>query len=350
MCLCIYKLYINFAVRSFVWNSDSSGKAQVHVVIVGFSQNKNNNPIIYYDNEKKSAHNINGYLLDAPTIIIEERNAPLSDVPAIVRGSQATDNGYYLFTTEEKNDFIKLEPDSEKYFRRFMMGKEFINNIERWCLWMPFIEPSELRKMPNVLKRVQFVKDFRESSKNIQTKKAAEIPWRFGQFREPSENYIAFAKVSSERRRYIPFGFLTNDIIPGDKLFTIPNANLYHLGIVTSNVHMAWMRALCGRMKSDYSYSTTIVYNTFPWPNPTPDQKQKIEKTAQGILDARALYPDSSLADLYDPLTMPPELSKAHTANDIAVMQAYGFNIKETSEADCVAHLMEMYKELTENK
>jgi len=337
--------FINFAYRTFVWDSEASDKANVHVVIVGFSAVNQARKLIFDDNARIEASNINQYLLDAPTIIVEESSQPLCDVPAIVRGSQATDDGKYLFTEDEKNAFLQKEPKAEPYMRRFMMGREFINNIKRYCLWMPNISPSALRSMPLVLERVEAVKKYRLSSKNIQTRKAAELPWRFGQYREPSAHYIAFAKVSSQRRRYVPFGFMTDEVIPGDKLFTIPNATLYMFGIITSNVHMAWMRTVCGRMKSDYSYSTTIVYNNFPWPSPSDEQKRKIEMTAQGILDARALYPDSSLADLYDPLTMPPELRKAHTLNDIAVMHAYGFSTKMT-EADCVAELMRMYQQL----
>ncbi len=337
--------HIDFAYRTFRWDSEASLKAQVHCVIIGFSfvfVKKR----IYESGRMIEAENINGYLLDAPTVIIEEHSRPLCDVPQIVRGSQATDNGLYLFTPDEKDEFLRYEPQSEKYFRRFMMGKEFINNIERWCLWMPNISPSELRKCPKILLRVQQVKDFRLASKNTQTKQSADIPWRFGQYREPSEKFIAFAKVSSEHRKYIPFGFLTNDIIPGDKLFTIPNATLYHFGVLTSNVHMAWMRAVCSRMKSDYRYLKDIVYNNYPWPTPTDAQKATIEQTAQAILDARALYPDCSLADLYDEVTMPPELRKAHQQNDKAVMQAYGFWGKLNTETECVAELMKMYQEL----
>ena len=336
---------INFAFRTFRWDSEASEKANVHVVIVGFSKAERKKKWIYDGDNKHLANTINQYLLDAPVIIVEEASSPLCDVPAIVRGSQATDNGFYLFTENEKNELLKNEPKAKGYIKQFMMGREFINNIKRYCLWMPDISPKELRSMPLVLKRVEEVKQFRLASKNVQTKKSAEVPWRFGQYRIPSKEYIAFAKVSSQRRRYVPFGFMTDDVSPGDKLFTIPDASLFHFGVINSNVHMAWMRTVCGRMKSDYSYSTTIVYNTFPWPSPTDAQKQKIEETAQGILDARALYPDSSLADLYDPLTMPPELRKAHTKNDIAVMQAYGFSTK-MSEADCVAALMKMYQEL----
>lgn len=340
-------VHIDFAHRTFRWDSEATTKAHVHCVIVGFSIAENPSHRVIYDNDgKKVAKQINGYLLDAPIVFIEERSKPLCEVNAIVRGSQATDNGWYLFTPDEKDSFLSKEPEAKKYMRRFMMGKEFINNIERWCLWMPDLSPNELRKMPKLMERVEAVKEFRANSKNAQTKAAADIPWRFGQYRKPAAHYIAFAKVSSERRRYVPFGFLTDEIIPGDKLFTIPDATLYDFGILTSNVHMAWMRAVCGRLKSDYSYSTTIVYNNFPWPAPTDDQKVRIEQTAQGILDARALYPDSSLADLYDPLTMPPELRRAHTVNDRAVMQAYGFDVKTMSEADCVAALMKMYQEL----
>lgn len=338
---------INFAVRTFVWDNESNDKAKVHVVIIGFSKTERQIKRIYDGESVVVATNINGYLLDAPTVIIKEQTKPLCGVTAITRGSQATDDGLYLFTKEEKEAFVKLDPGSDKYFRRFMMGREFINNIERWCLWMPDITPGELKQHTHIRDRVSKVRDFRLASKNKQTKAAADVPWRFGQYRKPSEHYIAFAKVSSERRRYVPFGFLDDTVIPGDKLFTIPDATIYDFGILTSNVHMSWMRMVCGRMKSDYSYSTTIVYNTFPWPCPTEAQKAKIEQTAQGILDARALYPESSLADLYDPLTMPPELRKAHQLNDKAVMQAYGFDIKNTSEADCVAHLMKMYQELT---
>ena len=339
---------IIFAYRTFQWDSEASIKAHVHCVIVGFCHGKSPDQKMIFDGDRMvKANNINAYLLDAPTVLIEERSSPICNVQPIVRGSQATDNGYYLFSSEEKAAFTKDEPNAEKYMKRFMMGREFINAIERWCLWMPDITPTELKNMPKVLERVKAVKEFRESSKNSQTNESANVPWRFGQYRKPSAHYIAFAKVSSQRRRYIPFGFLTDDVIPGDKLFTIPNATLYQFGVLTSNVHMAWMRTVCGRLKSDYSYSTTIVYNNFPWPNPTPEQKAKIEQTAQGILDARALYPDASLADLYDELTMPPELRKAHQANDRAVMAAYGFPVKGFTESDCVAALMKMYQELT---
>lgn len=340
-------IHIDFAHRTFQWDSEANIKAHVHCVIIGFSNTLLNKPRTIYDGTSKNeACVINAYLLDAPIVFIEERQKPLCKVTPITRGSQATDDGWYLFTPEEKDAFLREEPSAARYMKRFMMGREFINAIERWCLWMPEITPKELKSMPLLLDRVKKVQTFRANSKNAQTRIAADTPWRFGQYRKPAKQYIAFAKVSSQRRRYVPFGFLTDEVIPGDKLFTIPDATLYDFGVLTSNVHMAWMRTVCGRLKSDYSYSTTIVYNNFPWPSPTNDQCQKIESTAQGILDARALYPDTSLADLYDPLTMPSELRKAHQANDIAVMKAYGMPIKETDEAACVAWLMRLYQEI----
>ena len=339
--------HIFFAVRSFVWDSESVNKAQVHVVIVGFTKECQDCCTLYDGSTSLKTENINGYLLPAPTVLIDERTTPLFNVPQIVRGSQATDNGLYLFTKEEKDEFLKKEPQSEVYFKRFMMGKEFINNIERWCLWIPNISPNELKKSPLVLERVKAVKEFREKSRNEQTRKMAMMPYRFGQYRPPAAHYIGFAKVSSERRKYIPMGFLTDEIIPGDKLFTIPNSDLFMFGVLMSNVHNAWMRVVTGRLEMRYSYSTTIVYNNFPWPTPTEAQRAKIEQTAQGILDARALYPDCSLADLYDEATMPPELRTAHQKNDRAVMEAYGFWGKLNSESACVAELMKLYQQLT---
>ena len=339
---------IDFAYRTFRWDSESSIIAHVHCVIIGFSSNVSSKKQKYIIDETESrynAKNVNQYLIDAPSIFIEEVSKPLCDVPQIVRGSQATDNGYYLFTEEEKEDFIKKNPGTEPFFKQFMMGREFINNIKRYCLWIPDISPADLKQHKGILERVQKVKAYREESKNTQTRLAANTPTRFGQYRPPANRYIAFAKVSSERRRYIPFGFLTDDIIPGDKLFTIPNATLYHFGVLTSSVHMAWMRTVCGRLKSDYSYSTTIVYNNFPWCTPTEEQKSKIEETAQAILDARAASPGCSLADLYDETAMTPQLRKAHQNNDRAVMKAYGFP-PSLSEMDVVARLMEMYQEL----
>ena len=338
---------INFAWRTFHWDSEASLKAHVHCVIVGFSYIKDDNATIYINESQHiDAENINGYLLDAPNIFIEKRMKPLCDVPMIYLGGQPIDDGNLVLTEDEKEELLKHEPQSAEFIRPFMMGKDFIERKPRYCLWLKNSNPSLLRKCPLVLERIAKVKEFRLSSNRSSTLKAAEEPALFGAPFECKTHYIAFPKVSSENRKYIPIDYLAPDIIPGDKLFCMQEASLYHFGILTSNVHMAWMRATCGRLKSDYSYSNTIVYNNFPWPNPTDEQKAKIEQTAQAILDARALYPDSSLADLYDELTMPVELRKAHQDNDRAVMQAYGFHVKTMTESLCVAELFTMYKEI----
>ena len=263
----------------------------------------------------------------------------------MMRGSQPTDDGNLVLTEEEKQEFLKIEPKAEKFIRPFMMGKDFIGRKPRYCLWLVGVSPAEIRKCPHILKRVEAVKDFRLKSKKAATRKKAETPMLFDEIKECSTNYIAIPKVSSESHRYIPMDYLTSDVIAGDMLFMILNGSLYHFGVLTSNVHMAWMRAVVGRLKSDYRYSAKIVYNNFPWPKATDKQKATIEKTAAQILDARKLYPDSSLADLYDETLMPKELHKAHQANDRAVMAAYGFDVSIT-EAGCVAELFGLYREM----
>ena len=262
----------------------------------------------------------------------------------MISGNRPADGGHLILSKEEKEELLAKEKNAEPYVKRFMMGYEFINNVPRYCLWLVDIKPDELRRMPEVLRRVEACRADRLNGADDR-KKLAETPTRFRETRNP-ENFIAIPVVSSQRRRYIPIGYLHKDVIAGNKLFMIENASLYHYGVLTSNVHMSWMRLTAGRLKSDYSYSKDIVYNNFPWPSPTETQKNQIEKTAQGILDARSLYPDSSLADLYDPLTMPQELRKAHQLNDKAVMQAYGMPIKETDESACVAWLMRMYQDM----
>lgn len=344
-----YGVHIDFAWRTFRWDSEASIKAQVHCVIVGFSLCPSTKQKIIFSpvESAKVASTINGYLLDAPNIFIEKRMKPISDVPEICLGGQPIDDGNLTLTEEEKDTLLKKEAQAEPCLRFYMMGKDFIDRKPRYCLWLKGIDPSIIRKCPEVLRRIENVRTFRLASNRTSTIKAAENPMLFGAPFECSSDYVAIPKVSSENRHYIPMDYLSKDIIPGDKLFTMQEASLYHFGIMESNVHMAWMRAICGRLKSDYSYSNTIVYNNFPWPTPSEEQKAKIEQTAQAILDARALYPDSSLADLYDELTMPIELRKAHQANDVAVMAAYGFP-KTYTESDIVAALMKKYKDLTD--
>ena len=342
-------VHIDFAHRTFRWDSEAKIKAHVHCVIVGFSIAPNNKPkVIFSSDRPQVVQNINGYLLDADNIFVESRSNPICDVPEIGIGNKPIDGGNYLFTKEEMIGFLQKEPDAKKYFKPWYGSQEFINRCPRYCLWLGECAPHELRKMPECMKHVEAVRQFRLESKSAGTRKLAETPTRFHVENMPKKNYILLPKVSSERRRYIPMGFMTPDCLSSDLVFIIPDATLYLFGILTSNVHMAWMRAVCGRLEMRYRYSKDIVYNNFPWPTPTDAQKAKIEQTAQAILDARALYPDSSLADLYDETTMPPELRKAHQQNDKAVMRAYSFDVKTTTETSCVAALMRMYQQLTE--
>ncbi len=341
-------VHIDFAYRTFRWDSEAKIKAHVHCVIVGFSVADNTQAkLLYMTEQPQVVSNINGYLLDADNIFVESRNKPICDIPNIGIGNKPIDGGNYLFTKEEMHDFIKKEPTSEKWFKPWYGSQEFINQKARYCLWLGNCSPNELRKMPECMKRIEAVRQFRLSSTSAGTVKLAEKPTRFHVENMPKNTYILLPKVSSERRRYVPMGFMNPDVLSSDLVFIIPDATLYHFGILTSNIHMAWMRAVCGRLEMRYRYSKDIVYNNFPWPTPTDAQKAKIEQTAQAILDARALYPDSSLADLYDETTMPPELRKAHQQNDKAVMQTYGFDVKTTTEASCVAELMKMYQALT---
>ena len=343
-----YEIRIDFAWRTFRWNSESTEKAHVHCVIVGFSHKTSTYEqkfIFDSDGKKTPAQNINGYLLDAPDIFIEKRAEPLCDVPSMLRGSAPVDDGNLLMTIDEKAEYVKKEPQGEKFLRPFMMGKDFIDRKPRWCFWLVDASPADLKKCPRLMKRMANIRDFRLKSTKYATQQLADSPTLFGEIRPCTSKYIAIPIVSSERRWYITIDYLTPDIIAGNKLFQMPNALLYHFGVLTSNVHMAWMRAVCGRLKSDYSYSNTIVYNNFPWCTPTDAQKAAIEQTAHGILDARSRFPDSSLADLYDEAAMPPALRKAHRANDKAVLAAYNLPA-DITESACVAELFERYRKM----
>lgn len=342
-------VHIDFAYRTFRWDSEAKIKAHVHCVIIGFSVAASSTPKKLFDGDRyQVANNINGYLLDGENVFVESRSKPICNVPEIGMGNQPIDNGQYLFEKEDMEAFIKKEPSAAAYFYPWYGAKEFISQKPRYCLWLGECSPAQLKQMPYCLERVRAVKEYRESSTRASTVKMAMKPTRFQTENMPKGNYIVIPKVSSENRKYVPMGLMSPDMLCSDLVFIVPNATAYHLGVLTSNVHMAWVRAVCGRLKSDYRYSKDIVYNNFPWPAPTEQQKAKIEQTAQAILDARALYPDSSLADLYDDLTMPPELRKAHQANDRAVMDAYGFikgTAARTSESACVAELMKLYQQ-----
>lgn len=351
-------VHIDFAYRTFRWDSEANIKAHVHCVIVGFSLAPSKKKHIVYDTDLKTGistatelNHINAYLIDAEDIFVESRAKALCNIPEIGIGNKPIDDGNYLFLKEEMEFFIKSEPESRKYFKPWYGSQEFISRKPRYCLWLGDCPPNELIKMPECLKRVEQVRAFRLSSKSPGTRKLAEKPTRFHVENMPDSTYIVIPEVSSEQRRYVPIGFMTPDILCSNLVKLIPNASLFHFGILTSNVHMSWMRAVCGRLEMRYRYSKDIVYNNFPWPNPTEEQKAEIEKTAQEILNAREKYPDSSFADMYgEHMYLYPELVKAHQANDVAVMKAYGLDIKTTTEADCVAHLMKLYQQLTEKE
>ena len=337
------KVKIDFARRTFRWDSEASLKAHVHCVIIGFSaKGESSSPVIYDGERIINATNINGYLMDAPDVYISLRSKPLSDVPLMRNGNVPLDGD----ALKIENADIHMFANCQHLTRKLIGGRELLHNEPRFVLWLVNTNPSEIKKYPQVYKRVELCRENRLSMKDAATRRLADTPTIFRDTLNPT-NYIALPMVSSERRRYIPMAYYHGDTIPTNQVQIIPDATLYHFGILESNVHMAWMRAVCGRLKSDYRYSKDVVYNNFPWPNPTDEQKAKIEQTAQAILDARALYPDSSLADLYDELTMPVELRKAHQDNDRAVMAAYGFRIKGMTESQCVAELFKLYQEIT---
>lgn len=338
-------VHIDFCYRSFVWDSEANIKAKVHCVIIGFSKAPSNKKRVIYQNESlmNRVDNINAYLVDTYNIFITTRKKPISNVPEIGMGNQPIDDGNYLFKKEEMEEFIKSEPNSAKYFKIWYGSQEFINNKPRYCLYISKCSPAELKKMPKVMERVKNVKEYRLKSTRKSTVKLAETPTKFQTENIAEDKFLVIPSTSSENRRYIPIGFLEKDCMVSNAVNMMKEGKLYHFGILTSNVHMAWMRTVCGRLKSDYRYSKDIVYNNFPWPEVSEKDKAKIEETAQAILDARELYPDSSLADLYDETLMPAELLKAHRANDRAVMNAYGFTKKGMTESECVSELMKLY-------
>ena len=339
---------VNFAHRSFKWESEASQKATVFVVIVGFSYMESPKKELFDGDFCNEVKHINAYLVDADDVFLEKRKIPISiNAKKMHRGSQPTDNGNFIFSRKEYEQFICDNPDAKPLFRKFMMGKDFIDRVPRYCLWLKKASPQDIKKYPEIRGRLNQIREYRMQSTKAATRKKAETPMLFDEDQQPDTAFVAIPEVSSGNRRYIPIDFMMPDTVVGNKIRILENAELYDFGVLTSNVHMAWMRTTCGYYGPSYQYSINIVYNNFPWPSPTEEQKQRIEQTAQGILDARNLYPDSSLADLYDPLTMPVELRKAHTANDKAVMQAYGMPIKETDEAACVAWLMRLYQEVT---
>lgn len=335
---------INFAHKTFKWSNEAKGKAAVHCVIIGFSLHERSKKFLYtYSNvtlppERSAVKNINAYLVDAPNVLLPNRTKSILNMPKLIEGITPLDNGHLLLSPEEKGRLLETEPQASQWIKRWYSGNNFINNILHYCLWLSDIEPHALRHMPKVLEKVERVREFRLNSKSSQS--FATRPW---QFRETkiADQFLLIPKTSSENRSYIPMGIITG-AIASNACLMLPNATLYHFGILTSTMHNAWMRAVAGRLESRYRYSVGIVYNNFPWPQePSDTKRQAIENAAQAVLDARALFPESSLADLYDPLTMPPVLLKAHHKLDKAVDAAYGRSF--ASEADRVAFLFALY-------
>ena len=343
-----FNIHIDFAHRTFRWDSEASIKAHVHCVIVGFSTAPNYKQKQLYSSKRfQLVDNINFYLIEAPTVFVESRNKPICDIPSMTTGNRPADGGHLIIENDEIEEFLKKEPNAQKYIKKLIGSEEFINNKKRWCLWLVDANPAELLKMPGVMKRIELCRQDRLNGAPDR-QKLADTPTLFRETKNPN-TFIVVPAVSSERRKYVPIGFLDSATIPTNLVTIIPDASLYHFGVLTSNVHMAWMRAVCGRLKSDYRYSKDIVYNNFPWCNPTPEQRAKIEQTAQAILDARAAYPECSFADMYgEQMYMFPKLLQAHRENDRAVMQAYGFPVRnDFTESMCVAELMKMYQKMT---
>lgn len=340
---------IQFAHRSFPWSSESSKSATVHCVIIGMTHGKLQSQKKLYDGDRMTfVDHINGYLVDAPDIFIQSRGKPLTKgLPEMSKGSQPTDGGYLLMSEKDRAELLAKYPEASEFIRPFVGSDDLIKGKKRFCLWMNNVSPAKYRHIAPIMARLKGVTESRLKSPTASVRRDADTPMLFTQIRQPDTNYLAVPEVSSENRRYIPISFLTPNIIGSNKLYIVCNADKYMFGVLISNVHMAWMRTVAGRLELRYSYSPA-VYNNFPWPTPTDEQKKKIEATAQAILDARALYPDCSLADLYDEIAMPPELRKAHQANDRAVMQAYGFDVKTMTESSCVAELMKMYQKLAQ--
>jgi len=344
---------IHFAHRTFQWSSEARGKAAVHCVIIGFALHEAEEKRIFdYETPQAELHevtakNINPYLVDAPDILLPRRSESFQEIPPIRYGSKPADGGYFILNDDQKANLIASEPGAENFIKPFLGSEEFINNISRWCLWLKDVTPHDLKGLPKILEHIKKVRAARLSSKKPATVKNADKPTLFTEDRQPDTDYLAIPEVSSENRKYIPIGYLDKDVIASNKIYMVIGAKLYHFGVLTSSMHMAWMRYVTGRLKSDYQYSAGIVYNNFPWPQTATDkQKQSIENAAQAVLDARAQFPNSSLADLYDPLTMPEALTKAHHKLDATVDAAYAKR-KFSGDSDRVAFLFELYQQIT---
>lgn len=343
------KIKISFAYQSFIWNNEAKGKAKVHCIIVGIGKNIElvDKELFLNNGERKKVKNINGYLVEGEDIFISSQKKPISFEKEIKFGSMPRDGGFFILTEEEKEELEKLYPNCKAWIRKYIGAKEFIERTNRWVLWLKDVEISEIRKCPKIIERVENVRKFREGSKASGTRKYATTPTIFCQIAQPElGNYIAVPRVTSEKRDYIPIGFMNSNIIASDLIFIIPHAGLLEFALLTSSTHMQWVKAIAGRMKSDYRYAKDIVYNTFPFPKFDEKQKEKLERTGKKILEIREKYPQNSYADLYDPLFMPSDLRKAHQENDKAVWEAYGKKWTLGNEEECISYLMLLYKKM----
>ena len=344
---------IHFAHRTFKWKNEAKGVAAVYCVIIGFANFDCTDKLLYeYEDIKGEPHilrvkNINPYLVDGKDILIENRSNPICNVPKLSFGSMPNDGGNFLLFDKEKIEILKTNPDLKKFIKPLISAEEFLNGVNRWCFWLKDCEPTEIRKSPELQRRIEAVKELRLKSTRPSTNKLAAFPSLFGEIRQPDSQYILIPSTTSENRQYIPMGFFGKNDIANNSCHIIPNGTLYHFGVLMSQMHMAWVKYVCGRLKSDYRYSKDIVYNNYPWPeNSTDKQKKMVEDAAQVVLDARSLFPNSSLADLYDPHSMPPALAKAHQELDKAVDKCYRPAPFE-SETKRIEYLFELYEKYT---
>ncbi|MGB2727213.1 MAG: DNA methyltransferase [Halobacteriota archaeon] len=347
------KIKIHFAHRTFRWLNQAKGKAQVYVVIIGFASFDTKTKLLYdyetpiSDPMRIKAENINPYLVSQEDIILKNRSKPLCDVPNISFGSMPNDDGNFLFTDSERNEFLEEEPGARDYILPFISAREFLHNKKRWCLWLRDVSPSEIKKLPKVEERIKNIRAYRLKSKRESTKKLAETPYLFGEIRQPESDFILIPLHSSEHRKYIPIAFLPPMFIANNSCSVVEHASLYHFGVLTSAMHMAWVRHVCGRLESRYRYSNVLVYNNFPWSeNPSPKQIEDVEARVKDLLAAREMYADSSLADLYDPLLMPKKLLDAHKKLDRAVERCYRSKTFKT-DLERLQFLFELYDKYT---
>ena len=346
-----HHLKIHFAHRTFAWASEARGKAHVHVIIIGFAAFDTANKRIYdYEGEKVTvavAKNISPYLIEGNDIVALSRSTPISPVPEIVFGNMPNDGGHLILSDEAKAELLKNEPEAKKFIRPFLGSQEFINGEKRWCLWLKDVSPAEFRAMPEIMRRIEGVRTHREASTRDTTRELAKKPALFGEIRQPDTDYLLIPSVSSESRQYIPIGFMPKNVIASNLVLLVPNATPFHFGVLSSVMHMAWVRQVCGRLKSDYRYSNNLVYNNFPWPlDGSAKQRADVAVKAQTVVDARHQFPDATLADLYDPLAMPPALAKAHAELDRAVDLCYRPD-KFESDRQRVEFLFALYEKLT---